>query len=183
MAERSEGWLTEDEFRGSLKAKGGEDISGHQLERWRGEGLLPEVAQEPLKYHGSVTYYPPGYCEQVIAVRDLLEKKRKFEYVGWELWWQGQLCVDEKLWKPHLQATAARLDRYLSIIRGLIKKDESSNARQTIFDRIAKSGQIQNIVMSRIYGRLERSHLATAYRVLLTTAAGDDGFGQKVFAS
>jgi hypothetical protein len=177
MAERSEGWLTEDEFRAGLKAKGGEDISEHQLERWRGEGVLPAVVQVPLKYHGSVTYYPPAYCDQAIAVRDLLEKKRKFEHVGWDLWWQGRSWVAEKHWKPHLQATAARLDRYLAKIRRRIKKDELSNARQTIFDRIAKSGQIQNIVLSRIYGRLERSHLATAYRVLLTTATGNfNGF-------
>jgi hypothetical protein len=112
MPDRPSGWLSADEFQTSLRAKGGDDISPDQLERWRGEGVLPAVVQTPLKYRGSVTYYPPGYGDQAIAVRDLLRRKRKFEYVGWELWWRGErFLVDEKHWKPHLQVTAARLDR------------------------------------------------------------------------
>jgi hypothetical protein len=163
-------WDTADRFFARLEANGGGDISEHQLERWRGEGLLPPVRQDPLNCHGSVTYYPPGYCEQVLAVRALLKEKRKFEYVGWELWLR-RFPVDQKHWRPQLLKAATILDRHLNRLRSLIAKDENSNSDKTIFDRFARS-KVSNIILSRVYGRLQRGPLATVLRVLLETANG-----------
>jgi hypothetical protein len=164
-------WVTADQLFARLKANGVRDVSERQLERWRGEGLLPSVRQDPLKYHGSITYYPPGYCEQVLAVDALLKEKRKFEHVGWELWLRG-FPVDEKHWRPQLLKTAKKLDRHLKFVRSLIARDENSNSDKTIFDRIARF-KVSNIILSRVYGRLQRGPLATVYRVLLGTVNGE----------
>jgi hypothetical protein len=168
-------WDTADQFFARLKANGVRDVSERQVERWRGEGLLPSVRQDPLKYHGSVTYYPPGYCEQVLAVDALLKEKRKFEHVGWELWLR-RFPVDEKHWRPELLKAAKMLDRHLKFVRSLIARDENSNSDETIFDRFARSKR-SNIILSWVYGRLQRGPLAIVLRVLLETANGQfDGF-------
>ena len=168
-------WDTADQFYARLEASGVRNVSEHQLERWRGKGLLPSVRQDPLDYHGSVTYYPPGYCEQVLAVDALLKEKRKFEYVGRELWFRG-FPVDEKHWRPHLLKDATKLDRHLKFLKSLIARDENSNSDKTIFDRIARF-KVSNIILSRVYGRLQRGPLAIVLRVLLETANGQfDGF-------
>jgi hypothetical protein len=170
MVARPEGWLTEDELCARLEANGVRDVSEHQLERWRGEGLLPRVQQEPRRYRGSVVYYRPGYCEQIVAVRELLHEKRKLDYVGWELWWRG-FWVDERHWRPQLQRTAKTLDWTRKHLHKIVTADENSETAETIFDHAARL-KPQNILISRIRGRLEINDLATALRVFLTTASG-----------
>jgi hypothetical protein len=101
----------------------------------------------------------------------LLKEKRKFEHVGWELWLRG-FPVDEKHWRPQLLKAATKLDRHLKFLRSLIARDENSNSDKTIFDRIARF-KVSNIILSRVYGRLQRGPLATVYRVLLGTANGE----------
>jgi hypothetical protein len=175
MSDPPTGWLTADQFSACLTATDGQDISGDQQERWRGEGILPAVWQDPLKYHGSEIYYPPGYCEQAIAVRDLLLEKRKFDYVGWELWWRG-FPVDDRHWRPRLRSAAKILDQGIKLLRLRIKSDEISDSKQTIFDRAARIKK-SNIALSRLRGRLQRKHLPMVFRVLLTIATGEfEGF-------
>lgn len=68
----------------------GFDVSRHQLERWRGKGLVPRPRREGLGYReGTDSYYPKGTSNLVIRIAQLLEEKRSFEFVGWMLWGMG----------------------------------------------------------------------------------------------
>jgi hypothetical protein len=159
----NEQWLTEGQFSALCKEKGGEDITRFKVNRWANIGLLRRK-----KVRG-VSYYSSSSCDQAIAIRDLLrDEKRKFEYVGWELWWRG-FWVDERYWKPQLRRDAALLDRYLRRLRS--RMDQESDADKTIFDAIAKSN-ISNIILSRLQIQLTTNELATVLRVILEVASG-----------
>lgn len=122
------GWLTKDALFACLEAKGVNGINDGQLARWRREGLLPRAKQVPVGYRGSIVLFPPDTCNQVVAIRALLGEKRKFEHVGWELWWQGY-DVNETYWKPVLQQVATAGDRLLKLLRWQIVKDERHDRR------------------------------------------------------
>lgn len=168
------GWITQEQLFARLKERGYDDITARKLERWRNEGVFPAVLQIPM-IRGSIVYYPPESCEQAIAVSDLLAKKRKFEYVGWELWWRG-FWADEKHWKLRLERTASILERNLKLVRKLIAADEDSDLPNTIFDRAAKVRR-SNFLLSRIIRRVGRAELPAVHKVVLATAAGQfDGY-------
>src|SRR5215472_10860623 len=76
-------------------------VSPTKMVRWRREGLLPAVEQDPNRYHGSVVHYPPGTCRQIAAAARLFKVKSSVPYVGWQLWWEGY-PVDEKYWRDPL---------------------------------------------------------------------------------
>jgi hypothetical protein len=163
-------WLSEEQLCALLKESDDADVSGRQLKRWAYEGLLR------IRRVGKITYYPPNSRAQAIAISDLLREKRKVEFVGRELWWQGYY-VDEKFWKPELQKTARMLDRFIKHIRSRMDIDDRSDNEPTIFDMIAKS-KASNIVLSRLRKRLgDADNLAMVLRVLLQSATGNfDGF-------
>jgi hypothetical protein len=169
-SDRLSGWLTWEALSARLAANGVDDITERQLERWRNEGVFPAVQNVPLKFQGSVTYYPPNSCEQALEIRRLLGEKDLFAYVGWELWWRG-FWVGEIHWKLALEKAASQWDRYLGKLKLQIAKDEKSNSNKTIFDRAAQSN-VSNIVLSRLRGRVEIENLATVFRVILETATG-----------
>jgi hypothetical protein len=170
MVDHAPDWLTKDQLDTCLKAKGVDGVTEHQLERWRGERLLLRVSQIPLKYRGSSVFYPPGTCEQIVAIKELLATKRKFEHVGWELWWRG-FSVGEEYWKPALQKAAKSVDRLLTIINWLALRDEKNERQDTFPDRIARS-PASNIIWSRVKNRLEPERLAGIFGTLFEVATG-----------
>lgn len=165
-----EEWTTKQQLDACLKSKGIRDISLDQLERWRGAGVLPRVHQETLNYGGSITYYPPGTCQQIAAIHELLSEKHRLEYVGWELWWRG-FPVDEKHWKPSLQKIAERGDRLLKILNWQIAGDEKYDRNKTTADRVVQSNE-DDIILSRLRGRLKAESLASVFGTLIETATG-----------
>jgi hypothetical protein len=170
MVDHPPDWLTKDQLDTCLKAKGVDGITEHQLERWRGEGLLPRVSQIPLGYRGSSVFYPPGTCEQIAAIKELLITKRKFEHVGWELWWRG-FPVSEEYWMPALQRAAKSVDRLLTIINWHARRDEKNESQDTLADRIARS-PASNTIWSRVKRRLDYARLAGVVGTLLEVAGG-----------
>jgi hypothetical protein len=139
--------------------KGASNVTQHQLKLWRGEGLLPRVLQCQIGSDGSIVFYPAVTCDQIAAIQRLLAQKQKFEYVGWELWWQG-FDVAEKHWKPLLQTVARTGDRLLRIIRLRTRMDDKLDAKDTLADRVTNS-RTSNILFSRVVGRLTDEELAS----------------------
>ncbi len=157
-------WLTERQLCALFIEKGCAEVTRSKVSRWAQEGLLYfEKIRE-------VRYYPPETFHQALAVYRLLSEKRKFEDVGWDLWWLGY-WVDEKHWKPRLRTTAARLDRCLKVVRKFIASDEKASSRKTVFDRAAQSGY-RGSILSRVYRLVSPKGLPTVFRIVLTTAAG-----------
>jgi hypothetical protein len=175
--EKPTGWITKDELFTCLGVTGASDITEHQLERWRGAGLLSRVEQEPLKGRGSIVRYPPGACEQIRAIRALFKVKNREAFVGERLWWLG-FPVAEKHWRPKLRLAGKWADRTLWFLDRAGSRLERQD--RTLADAAA-SYRARNIVLSRVVGRLNVEELSTFARVLIDIGLGQfEGFESPV---
>ncbi len=165
-----QGWETKEEIRAAFEAKG-LAFSERKLERWREERLLPDVDQLPLAYKGSEVRYPVGTAAQAIAVQELLTEKRKFDYVGWELWWRG-FSIDERHWRPRLIQAARWGDKALRIFKLLSRRDDERDSADTIADRTVQAGSSNSFYL-KIKRRVSQQDLPALLGMLLDVAAGD----------
>lgn len=150
--------------------------SDHQLERWRGEGLLPRVKQKiPNPYDGSVVEFPNGTSRQIVEIQRLMKINKKFEHVGWELWWAG-FWTDEKYWKPRLDYSAKIGDRALKLLKILIWKEgkrggENAVHSDTIFDQKIEL-PVTNTIFSRMKPRIKENQIGQLLRILIEMETG-----------
>jgi DNA-binding transcriptional MerR regulator len=71
-------------------ASAGFRVTGSQLRRWHRLGLVGPPRQQSLgRGRGTVTIYPPGALERVLAICRLRRDHRSLEDVRWLLWWGG----------------------------------------------------------------------------------------------
>jgi hypothetical protein len=114
----------------------GVEISEHQLERWRGEELLPPVQQVHVRgRRGSQTLYPSATVGQAITIARLLSTRRSLETVGWWLWFEGYE-VGERHWKPRLHRMATWLESVLNQLFRLMERDGGATAAERYGRRI-----------------------------------------------
>lgn len=149
--------------------------SEHQLERWRGEGLLAPVRQVQTRYHGSSVEFPIGTAKQIIEIQRLLKIKNSFDYVGWELWWSG-FPVDDKWWKPKLKNIAENADKELDIVKDVLRKAEDNSDDlisypTSIFDQQI-SLPTKGSFFSRIVRRVQPDEIGRLMRVLSEISIG-----------
>lgn len=110
-------------------------ISRHQLERWRGMGLLPAVEQVGLgRAAGSEIHYPIGTSRQAAAIAELFKIKRKSGFVGWQLWLQG-FDVHKRYWMPQIETAIAELREVQRLAQDWDTEDDLTNS--TVFDEIS----------------------------------------------
>jgi hypothetical protein len=146
----------------------------NKVRRWRREGLLSkEIDWRP----GSVVRYPKGTCAQIRAITALLKDKDRGKYVGLQLWRRGFL-VDEKYWRPQLQRSARLLDRVIPLLMRLIQRFDRNEQDRSFYDEAAKRLEpVNNVVLSRIKGRVNSQEMPTVLRVIGDVWTGDfDGF-------
>jgi hypothetical protein len=144
-----------------------------QVRRWRREGLLPEVVQDQLAYRGSVVLYPKGTCAQIRAVSALFKEKNRVDYVGLRLWRLG-LPVDEKHWRPRLQKQGRMLDRACPLLMRLVQRFDRDWQSETLYDYAAKRLEpVEDVVLSRIKGRIDFQEMPTVLRVIGDVGTGD----------
>lgn len=98
-------WVTKTEFLSEIERLGGTPTAD-QLERWRGERLLPKVLQTPTlnatnRPAGSTVQQLDWAALQAVAVERAVLKTRSFEKAGAILWLAG-FEVDERYWRPGL---------------------------------------------------------------------------------
>ena len=115
-------------------------VSEDQLERWRGWGLLPSLRQVGLgQAGGSVAHYPEITVSQAIEANRLFEKKRSKEFVGFELWWRD-FEVDQKYWRPIIEARSEVFSRAIRNIANLFyKAGKNEEIADLIYGEIPKS--------------------------------------------
>src|SRR5687768_8962225 len=79
-----------------IASEHGYRVSEHQLERWRGAGLLPRAVERPGKGYGKgrVGIYAEGTDEQLLALLRATKEGRKKELWAWKLWLQGFPVTD-----------------------------------------------------------------------------------------
>ena len=167
------GWETREDIDAAARGKGLKPPSDHQLERWRGAHLLPLVRQNPNAYRGSTVEYPPGTAKQVVRLMELLAVKEKFDYVGWQLWWEG-FEVGEEHWRPKLKAAAKSGDKGLRGLRGILTRwrNDEYDSRKTEFDKLQHRFPAACLV-PQIARRLAAPEIAALLRVLTHVGAGE----------
>ena len=169
-ANMDQGWETKEEIRAAFEAKG-LTFFERKLERWREERLLPPVDQIPLAYRGSEVRYPVGTAKQAIAIQELLDEKRKFDHVGWELWWRGGF-VDERHWRPQFIEAARFGDRALAFLRKLYRRDETLNSPTAVSDRIVHTVSSDSLYL-KIKRRIAKDEFPSLVGAMLDIATGD----------
>ena len=150
-------------------------LSMDQVRRWRREGLLSrDIDWSP----GRVVRYPKGTCAQIRAANALFKQMYRSEYVGRWLWRYG-FPVDEKYWRPRLRKAGRMLDRVLRLVPWLIDRFSREDESPTFYEVAAgKLEAVDNIVLSRVKGRVSEDRLPAFLRVLGDIGLGDfGGFG------
>lgn len=109
--------ITGAEFRAAL-AKSGSSVTSEQIERWRREGLLPRPRQIGHgRGKGSHAEVPCASVAQVQEIARLYAKRRKRDWIGWQLWLRG-FDVAERYWREPLEkARGALLDTREAALR------------------------------------------------------------------
>lgn len=167
-ADQESGWESQADVDACLRETG---VTQDQVNRWRREGLLPPVTQQPLAYRGSEVRYPVGTCAQIRVAQALFRKKNRSEYVGWELWWRNFL-VDEHHWRPRLIQAAGWGDKALRIFKLQSRRDDERESADTIVDRTVQAGS-SNSFYVKIKRRVSQENLPALLGMLLDTASGD----------
>ena len=99
----------------SAAAEAGYPITGDQLARWHRGGLLPRPRQRSRgRGFGTVTIYPPGTAEQVVALCEITARHRSLARAAFQLWWDGFPVDPEQICTP-LMKVAAKVDEELSL--------------------------------------------------------------------
>ncbi len=166
------GWETRADIEREAKAKGLAPPSSDQLERWRGKHLL-KPAKQTADYKGSVVEFPAGTAKQAVRLMELLRIKEKFDYAGWELWWEGYDVGDE-WWRPWLQSAAERGDTALKLVKRLFTRWSSGGSdadEETEFDKLERETP-GNALGWQIARRLKVGETATYLRILSSVASG-----------
>lgn len=110
----------------------GFSISSDQLRRWRDKGLMPPVKQAGKgRGGGSETQFAAGTGALAIEIQKLLRTKKKFEFVGWQLWLKGY-DVDARYWRPRIESEANFIKRIPEILE--IAQTKLNDDSKTIFD-------------------------------------------------
>ena len=174
-------WETYTEIRAASVAAGF-PVSPHQLRRWRGMGLLPEIRQagNGRPTGGSNTRHPLGTAEQAIAIRRFLNKKEKLAGMGWKLWLCG-FPVREAHWRIPLENAQATLREISEIVRAAVRRDERRDTGQTIYDLVdikVLEGTPLYAAMMKLPDALRSAALRVAADVLLGRFKADGASGK-----
>ncbi len=165
-------WETREDIEREAKAKGLPAPTPDQLERWRGKHLL-KPAKQTSDYRGSVVEFPAGTAKQAVRLMELLRIKEKFDYAGWELWWEGY-DVGEEWWMPKLQDAAETGDAAIKQVRRLFARWSSGGSddeQETEFDRLERETPADALGW-QIARRLKVGQTATYLRILSAVASG-----------
>jgi hypothetical protein len=142
----------------------------HKVRRWRREGLLSkEIDWSP----GRAVRYPRGTCAQIRALTVLFKEKDRLDYVGFRLWVYG-FPVDEKYWRPRLSRAGRVADKAARLLPGFVDRFDRPSNTSTFFETVAgKLSQANNIVSSRIKGRVSVDRLPAFVQVMEEVGRGD----------
>lgn len=165
-------WETREDIEREARARGLPPPTLDQLERWRGKHLLKPI-RLTADYKGSVVEFPTGTAKQTTRLMELLRIKEKFDYAGWELWWEGY-DVGEEWWTPKLQDAAATGDAALKQVRRLFSRWSSGGSdadEETEFDKLERQTPAGALGW-QIARRLKVGETATYLRILSAVVSG-----------
>jgi hypothetical protein len=178
MATRDENdqeWESQAEVDAVLAGLG---LSMDQVRRWRRQGLLSkDIDWSP----GRAVRYPKRTCAQIRAANALFKRKNRIDYVGLWLWRYG-FSVDEKYWRPRLSRIGRAFDRFRKLLPWFIDRFDREFEGPTLYQAAAQWLEtVDDIVLSRIKGRLSGDRMPAFLSVMGDVSLGDfGGFGHVV---
>lgn len=148
--------------------KAGFSVSKNQLHRWRTKGLIPRPQREGLgRGKGTISRYPPGTDEQVIALSKLLSEDRRLELAAVALFFQGY-PVSLGLIRDILSKD---LSQWEGESQDILDSDGLTDKGWKILEEIANR-RLKQRALTRARQRLRRSSFETFLHILAFILAG-----------
>jgi hypothetical protein len=146
----NDAWLSADDLVNCAQRQN-RQVTSWQLERWRKADLIPRPRKRSLgRGKGFESRYPPGSCDQLVAVCDLHRTERRLDYLRFALWRQGFPIPHDAL-KKTLDTLAFRSVRALKKdMRGDSPTDAAATVAAIAMPELPRSKM----------GRAMRQHLA-----------------------
>lgn len=140
-------------------------VTEHQLERWRGAGLLPRPQERPGQGYGRgrVGIYPAGTEKQLLALLDLRKRDRRLEKIGWGLFQQG---FPLKEFRRH------QLQNWLTRLENEIAGDADEEGTSKLFVDWARDGAVPAWA-GEIRTALGRKDFAVLAKIFADVALGE----------
>jgi len=164
-----DGWITKEELNRGFEAAGIE-VRDRQLERWRNEGLLPDVCQQSDPRVGSTVYFPSETVAHVRAITRIGPRKG-LDYVGQAMWLAG-FDVDQRHWAPQIEKADRLARRAAPIVRFLTRRLVNPEHGETFGEAVVP---LLHLVgpLGKMARRLTPDELPRAANVLVEIASGE----------
>lgn len=140
-----------------------------QLKAWRREGLIPRpLAQHGRgKARGSITVYPAGTTEQLIALGELRKREHQLGSLAFLLWWQGFPIPSTSV----REALAQVIDKAETVLSELVTDDDLTEPGWDGLERLEQDPRVPPS-LKRARKRAGKFSMSTVGRLLVLSAAG-----------
>ena len=159
-----------------LLAKNGIHVTQTTLARWHRQGLIPMPIQKALgRGRGSITVYPAGTEQQLLALTNIRKHFRDLDEVGFRLW-LGGFPVALRFSRGYLNSAAVQCDQHiqnLKIFRDRLESDDE-NVSDRAFDELNRinTAKISTRFPRRLRKRVGSKNFDGAVRVIVDIATG-----------
>ena len=148
-------------------AQQGHAVTGAQLRRWRGNGLLhaPHKAGRG-RGEGVEASYDESHLAQVIAVATMLRENKSVDRALWRLWWQG-FAVDDHAILAQLRTTLRDIDQ----TRRQVESIEQSDRKSKAFERTTQA-RLKDAGLAHMRRRIGKARFTSLMYVLPSLVTG-----------
>jgi len=123
MDDHFNGWYSTQEL---IKASASEGVkvSAQQIARWHRSGLLPKPKRDyGTGLRGTVTKYPPGTLQTLLAICRVQTGRTPFDEVSWALWWSGNDRDPSEI-RCYMEKVTVDLDSLIAKVRSAVQRGE-----------------------------------------------------------
>jgi hypothetical protein len=154
-------------------------VSWRQTKEWHRAGLIPKPRTLPRQRgSGTVSVYPAGTAQQVVAVCQFRQRERPFPIIAWRLWWAGYPVRE-----AYIQATMEQAaTRWAQVVADLQRWHALSQHRPAAveelphrtFAAVAETETVKDVdrFLGRARRQVGRQNFSTFIRVLLDIISG-----------
>jgi hypothetical protein len=158
-------------------------VTKRRLQEWHRAGYLPHPTRHFLgRGRGSVSIYPPGTKEQMLAMCAARDSTPLLSEAAWRVWWErgglpteyirNFLMETARAWRDSLRQLQKASESTSLDDSGDDDDAESSKAPRTLIDRMQTSRHLPPFAAS-IRKQFRNGRFSTFARVLLSVASGD----------